>query len=212
MDPLPRTRLTEHATQVGTALEVILLSLALAGRLQHERRLREQAQAEAIVMERHANEQLEQRVAERTRELEEANRLLEQLSRTDALTGVNNRRSIIELGRAEWQRAKRYSQPATVLVFDVDHFKSINDDFGHAKGDEVLQAITATVIDMMRQTDALGRIDPAAEAAMTPTRYEPCSAAKTKLAMLSPLTSVSTMANEVPGYWPATVLRALANA
>jgi len=85
-------------------------------------------------------------------------KLLHNLANTDELTGINNRRAVIEAGRQEWQRAKRYSQASSVLVFDVDHFKSINDTWGHAKGDEVLKAITATVSDMMRQTDSLGRI------------------------------------------------------
>ncbi len=85
-------------------------------------------------------------------------RQLHSLATTDELTGVFNRRAIMEAGRQEWQRAKRYVQPVTCLAFDVDHFKSINDTFGHAQGDEVLKALTATISDMMRQTDTLGRI------------------------------------------------------
>lgn len=85
-------------------------------------------------------------------------RLLHNLATTDELTGVFNRRAIMDSGRQEWLRAKRYSQPASCLVFDIDHFKSINDSFGHGVGDEVLKAITATLSDMLRQTDTLGRI------------------------------------------------------
>ncbi len=85
-------------------------------------------------------------------------RILHSLATTDELTGAFNRRAIMEAGRQEWLRAKRYVQPVTCLTFDVDHFKSINDTYGHATGDVVLKALTATIADMMRQTDTLGRI------------------------------------------------------
>ena len=85
-------------------------------------------------------------------------RLLHSLATTDELTEVFNRRAIMEAGRQEWLRARRYLQPVTCLAFDVDHFKSVNDSFGHATGDEVLKALSVTITDMMRQTDSLGRI------------------------------------------------------
>jgi diguanylate cyclase len=142
---LPRTRLTEHATQVGTALEVILLALALAGRLQHERRLREQAQAEAMLTQRRANERLEQHVAERTRELEQANRLLERVSRTDALTGVANRRHFDERLQAAVMRARAAGRPLCVMLIDLDHFKRINDTLGHPVGDACLSEVARRI-------------------------------------------------------------------
>lgn len=138
---LPRNMLTEHATQVGTALEVILLSLSLAGRLQHERRLRERAQAEAMATQRRANERLEQRVAERTRDLEQLNRRLEQASRTDALTGVANRRHFDERHAGAVQRALARGRPLGVLLLDLDHFKRINDTLGHPAGDDCLREV-----------------------------------------------------------------------
>jgi diguanylate cyclase len=142
---LPRNMLTEHATQVGTALEVILLSLSLAGRLQHERRLRERAQAEAMATQRRANERLEQRVAERTRDLEALNRRLEQVSRTDALTGVANRRHFDERHAGAVQRAMARGLPLGVLLLDLDHFKRINDTLGHPVGDACLREVARRV-------------------------------------------------------------------
>jgi diguanylate cyclase len=142
---LPRNALTEHATQVGTALEVILLSLSLAGRLQHERRLRERAQAEAMATQRRANERLEQRVAERTHDLEQLNRRLEQASRTDVLTGVANRRHFDECHASAVQRAIARGQPLGVLLLDLDHFKRINDTLGHPAGDDCLRGVAQRV-------------------------------------------------------------------
>ena len=150
---LPRNMLTEHATQVGTALEVILLSLSLAGRLQHERRLREQAQAEAMATQRRANERLEQRVAERTRDLEQLNRRLEQASRTDALTGVANRRHFDERHAGAVQRAIASAGPLGVLLLDLDHFKRINDTLGHPAGDDCLREVARRVAMLLAGQD-----------------------------------------------------------
>ena len=80
------------------------------------------------------------------------------LATTDELTGLLNRRAIMDRGNQEWQRADRYQETPSCLVLDVDHFKSINDTWGHAKGDEVLKLITSSLSDMLRQTDYLGRI------------------------------------------------------
>jgi len=104
-----------------------------------------------------ANERLEMRVAERTRELAEANTSLERLATTDALTGVWNRRHIMELAAAEVSRARRYHRPLSVLVFDLDHFKRVNDTYGHAAGDRALRAVVARARGALRTTDCLGR-------------------------------------------------------
>jgi diguanylate cyclase (GGDEF)-like protein len=85
-------------------------------------------------------------------------RKMQTLATTDELTKLLNRRAILQTFEQEWQRATRYNNPLTCLIFDVDHFKSINDTFGHAKGDEVLKAIAAVLNSVMRKTDHLGRI------------------------------------------------------
>jgi len=85
-------------------------------------------------------------------------KILHNLATTDELTALMNRRAIFDRGRQEWQRAQRYNQPVSCLAFDVDHFKSVNDTWGHAMGDTVLKMIAATLNDMLRQTDSLGRI------------------------------------------------------
>ncbi len=84
---------------------------------------------------------LEGRVSERTNLLNEANRKLDQLSRTDALTGVANRRHFDEVLEAEWLRAMRISQKLSVCMLDVDYFKNFNDTYGHVAGDDCLRKI-----------------------------------------------------------------------
>jgi diguanylate cyclase (GGDEF)-like protein/PAS domain S-box-containing protein len=103
------------------------------------------------------NEELERRVAERTAELEEANtRLLEQAVR-DGLTGLYNRRHFFALAAREFGLAVRHMRPMSVFMIDLDHFKQINDRFGHAAGDQVLQSLSAQLLSTLRQSDLVGR-------------------------------------------------------
>jgi diguanylate cyclase (GGDEF)-like protein/PAS domain S-box-containing protein len=81
----------------------------------------------------------------------------QQLARTDSLTGVNNRRHLFDLAEHEFNVAMRYRLPLSVLMFDVDHFKKINDGFGHAVGDQVLQRIAQVVRATIRSSDVIGR-------------------------------------------------------
>lgn len=78
-------------------------------------------------------------------------------ARTDALTGLHNRRSMTELGRIELKRAKRSSDPVSVVLCDLDHFKSVNDKYGHEAGDRALVKTAAVLRAALRESDALGR-------------------------------------------------------
>ncbi len=82
---------------------------------------------------------------------------LERVSRTDELTGVYNRRSLAELLPLEFERAKRYHQPLSILMIDLDDFKQINDQYGHGAGDQVLVALGNVLIDNTRRNDAVIR-------------------------------------------------------
>jgi len=84
------------------------------------------------------HDSLERRVAERTAQLEEANRKLATLSITDGLTGLANRRRFDEYLRSESARAARTGQPLAVIMLDVDYFKKFNDRYGHQAGDACL--------------------------------------------------------------------------
>ena len=113
---------------------------------------------------RQINAELEEKVKVRTiqlqqraLELEEANRKVSELANLDALTNVANRRCLDETLLREVERGARLELPLTVILLDVDHFKLVNDDYGHAMGDKVLQAIAHTVSCMVRSYDLLAR-------------------------------------------------------
>ncbi|WP_425407011.1 GGDEF domain-containing protein [Hwanghaeella sp.] len=81
----------------------------------------------------------------------------EKLSITDRLTGLNNRQKLDQVIADELDRAKRYDHPLSVIMFDVDHFKSVNDTHGHLVGDEVLIKLAETVTKTIRSVDICGR-------------------------------------------------------
>lgn len=103
------------------------------------------------------NEELESKVAERTQALQESNRELERFAYTDRLTGVLNRRALEGLISDEVKRGHRYGRPLSLLFVDLDHFKAVNDRYGHEVGDSVLAQLAAEVGPMMRENDRLGR-------------------------------------------------------
>ena len=80
-----------------------------------------------------------------------------ELARTDVLTGVNNRRHLFELAEREFELAVRYQQSLSVLIFDFDDFKQVNDTFGHAVGDQMLQRVTEVACTELRSADVIGR-------------------------------------------------------
>lgn len=104
-----------------------------------------------------ANEQLEQKVADRTSELRTANAKLESLATIDPLTGAFNRRHIFSLLEQEFLRVKRGEQPFSVLLLDADYFKKINDTHGHVVGDAVLIQLVERCCHAMRSTDSICR-------------------------------------------------------
>jgi diguanylate cyclase (GGDEF)-like protein len=177
---------TDNGQHAGFLIETVLLSIALADRIRRERRARKRAQRkalelagamyeerdqkiraqeESIAIQLRANEELELRVLDRTGELERAMKNLEianielaKLSVTDALTKVHNRRYFDEALKREHDRSARSGLPLALVLADIDHFKRINDGFGHLAGDECLRlvaaALTATV---GRSTDLVAR-------------------------------------------------------
>ena len=91
----------------------------------------------------------------RHKAMEEKLRLL---ALTDPLTGARNRRSFLEKGARELGRSRRYGHAFAFLMIDVDHFKTINDTYGHAAGDEVLKALVTRSLSVIRETDVFGRL------------------------------------------------------
>jgi len=82
---------------------------------------------------------------------------LRRIASIDALTGVMSRRAWLELSREEVLRSARYGRPLAILIVDVDHFKSINDDFGHPAGDMVLRQLAQLSAALLRNSDGFGR-------------------------------------------------------
>ncbi len=91
-------------------------------------------------------------------ELERKVRELDILATTDSLTGIANRRQFLRRADEELERSKRYGHVMVFMMLDIDHFKSINDRFGHDVGDTVLKALAATIRQTLRATDIMGRL------------------------------------------------------
>jgi diguanylate cyclase (GGDEF)-like protein len=89
--------------------------------------------------------------------LKDALESLKESSNRDGLTGIYNRRYLEQYLSMEFDRARRYGGQFSFILFDFDHFKKINDTFGHLAGDEVLICISRRVSAMLRTTDVLGR-------------------------------------------------------
>lgn len=101
------------------------------------------------------NSELLALVAERTRDLEEANRKLELLNNTDGLTGVASRRMFDQALAQEWSRGHRNASNLSVVMLDVDHFKRFNDHYGHLAGDDCLRALAQALLRAGRRAGEL---------------------------------------------------------
>ena len=176
---IPTNAWSNNAPQVGIVLLVVLLSFTLADRINSDRSLRVNAQAVALSHERkarasqealirakeEANRQLEQRVKARTTELNNtldqlqvANDRLQLLSTTDGLTQINNRALFDGALVTEHRRACRLKSSLALILFDVDHFKQINDTQGHPGGDACLRALANLMRPRIHRTgDVLAR-------------------------------------------------------
>lgn len=159
--PMPMW-LSENAMMIGSTFEAALISFALARHIKREREARMSAQKLALRNERQAREaqhsllalqkdtthQLEREVQERTQKLESAmheltaaNHKLDNLARLDSLTGLSNRWNFEQAFNTAWAGNQRLKQPMSLLMADIDHFKQINDTYGHMFGDKCLTKV-----------------------------------------------------------------------
>jgi diguanylate cyclase (GGDEF)-like protein len=92
-----------------------------------------------------------------TKRLRQNNRRLQKLVLKDSMTGLYNHKTIFSRLEEELSRSRRIGYPLTVMMLDIDNFKSINDTFGHLTGDEVIKSVARTLVDTARETDMIGR-------------------------------------------------------
>jgi diguanylate cyclase (GGDEF)-like protein len=122
-----------------------LFAAILHTRARHARREAQQAAVNLVLVQKKF--ELEQ----------ELKKQAELQARTDYLTGVFNRRHFVELAERELARSIRFQRPFTLLVIDVDHFKAVNDTWGHSVGDKVLQQVAQLIRETLRGEDIFGR-------------------------------------------------------
>ena len=171
---------TSYLLIIAGTVETVILALILAINYSHSHDVLNTTQTFALEQEKQANkakedllavqkryqDDLEYKVEERTleleitlRELSEVNQELERLTAIDPLTGINNRRHFDKKLTSEGRRSRREQTPLSIAVIDVDHFKRINDKYGHAGGDACLIHITGIIQSMLhRLSDDLCRI------------------------------------------------------
>lgn len=101
---------------------------------------------------------LQQQLEERERQLSDANERLTVMSRTDGLTGLANRRFIEERLHEMWEHSQRLHEPLSIVMCDIDHFKRVNDEYGHQAGDAVLKQFAGTLVSAAREIDRVGRV------------------------------------------------------
>ncbi len=104
------------------------------------------------------NEELEEKIHHRTQELENAYIKMQHIANTDSLTQINNRYSFLNAFNAELQKHKKEQREFSLIMFDIDHFKLINDTYGHDVGDIVIVEITQVARECLRESDIFGRI------------------------------------------------------
>ena len=162
---LPTNVVTMHGMQVGSALEMLLLSFALAARFTQIKQEKAQAQAAALAAQQQLvaslqlhERELAQRVTERTEELAAANTRLRELALRDPLTALANRAALYVRLDEALQRARSSGQPLCLLMIDLDGFKAVNDRNGHAVGDLVLVEFAARLRAAARPQDLVARL------------------------------------------------------
>ena len=126
-------------------------AVAIENALLHEKTRRSEDALHAV------RNELKEKIKERTAELTEANKKLNQLTMTDSLTGLFNHRYLMKALEGEFLRAVRYKRPLAMLLMDIDHFKDVNDSHGHPCGDMVLRETAALFKTGLRSSDVIAR-------------------------------------------------------
>jgi diguanylate cyclase (GGDEF)-like protein len=155
-----------YLLMLGAGVETVFLALILAishnqqrqtllntqAELLNKERQAQHAQKDMLALQQNATEDLEYKVQERTleleialRELSETNRELQEKNTLDALTGIRNRSYFDKKYQAEVRRSRREQTQLSVVMMDIDHFKNVNDQYGHLVGDECIKTVARTL-------------------------------------------------------------------
>lgn len=110
------------------------------------------------IVELQARTAVHHTLAKTIRELEASRRLLSEQATTDPLTKLKNRRAFTEMCTQQFMLAKRHNSELSVVAFDIDHFKKINDTHGHGGGDQALRAVAQTITETIRGSDLPARV------------------------------------------------------
>lgn len=146
-----RFRMATFAMRIGAVLLLLWVGVMFSRRMRAELAAQNRLQNEIAA----ANLALEEKVLQRTAELEAANRQLQALSATDGLTGLANRREFDREWEQEWSRAVRQGLPLAVAMIDVDQFKAYNDHYGHQSGDVCLKLVAQTLSQAVQRSGEL---------------------------------------------------------
>jgi len=148
---IPTNEFLYWLARLGFIFEGVFLAIALADRINIMQKSYIQAQE-------NLNHSLEEKVKERTSELEKAKQIAEDLARKDALTGVWNRRAFSEMTQLSIENAHRHNIPLSLIMIDIDKFKKYNDIYGHEIGDIVIKSFANNLKNHTRDTDIFARI------------------------------------------------------
>ncbi|HAK50820.1 MAG TPA: hypothetical protein DCM54_02805 [Gammaproteobacteria bacterium] len=164
---IPNNFLTEHALPTGFIEMIVTLSFSIAAEYRRQSKLQQKEilLAQESLEPGQASSDLEHMVSERTVELEDTlaepsqvNETLREINTMDAVTGIKNRHYFEEVFRGGGGGASREQYPVSVLLMDIDHFKKVNDNYGHLAGDECLRAVANTIsTTIKRPADILAR-------------------------------------------------------
>ena len=168
----PYSLTVRNAPVLGSFFEVILFSLLLAYRINLLRQEKLQSQEKLLTQEHTEKSRLFHMVADKTMALKKAKERLEkelekkkilekylkEQASTDSMTGLMNRRAFFDNATKELERCQRYHTALSCLIIDIDHFKKVNDSYGHHVGDIVIKFIAEEILKNTRHIDIVGRI------------------------------------------------------